>query len=62
MGNKKNKKNSSYNTHRHAYIKKKLPAQIKAQIMDKTINHEYNSTQENTVNVQGSRIINMDRL
>ena len=30
--------------------------------MDKTINREYNSTQENTVNVQGSRIINFDRL
>lgn len=58
MGSNKNKKNSRNNTHRHTYKRKKLPGQVKRK--DKTLSD--NDKEEQTVNIEGSRIINIEKL
>ena len=56
MGNKKNEKSLYSNKHRHAYGRKKLPWQARKS------RQQNRSIQEQTVSLEGSRIINMDQL
>ena len=52
MGNLKKKRKSYINTHRHVYKKKKLPWQ----------DQKNKDTQKQTVNLEGSRLVNIDQL
>lgn len=54
MGNKKNQTNKSNSTHRHVFKKKKLPVWL--------INKNKTHNKQPTKKLEGSRIINMDKL
>ncbi len=66
MGNKKNKKNNKYSTHksRRVYIKKKLPAErVLTKKGDQKRDQHLSSREGNSSGIgQGSRIIDVDKI
>ncbi len=66
MGNKKNKKNKKYSTHksRRVYIKKKLPAKrVLTKKGDQKRDQHLSSSEGNSSGIgQGSRIIDVDKI
>lgn len=61
MGNKKNKQNKRDSSHRHVFRKKKNPARKTTPTANKEQPTEL-TEEEQTVSIEGSRIINMDKL
>ena len=58
MANKKNKRNSKLNTHRHAYAKKVLPGKVKRVVKKKAVTRN----QKSVLQLQGSRVVDLENL
>ena len=67
MGNKKNRRNREFSKHRHVFIKRMLPGARQRQKAPKEIKQKHTDTErgidkEDILAIEGSRIINLEKL